>query len=116
MSKNHNQCDGKLDFSTCDTIEPDLIDAKQAIRLSDFFKLLSDKTRLRILDMLHKQDYCVHEIAQALDMSQSAISHQLKTLRDANIVEDRKVGKHIFYTLIDNKLKAIFEYIEQTYK
>lgn len=72
------------------------------------FKIYSDFTRLRIIDLLVTQEYCVQDIADRLEASQSAISHQLKLLRDLKVVKTRKQGKQVFYSLQDNHIKEIF--------
>lgn len=74
----------------------------------DLFKIFSDYTRLRIIDMLVNSEYCVQDIADNLEASQSAISHQLKLLRDKNVVKARKQGKQVFYSLEDNHIKEMF--------
>lgn len=78
--------------------------------LSEFFKIFGDATRLRILDVLLNGEKCVNEIADTLDMSQSAISHQLKNLRTSNLVKTNKVGKIVKYSIADNHIKIILEY------
>lgn len=77
--------------------------------VSDFFKVFSDKTRLRILTVLLKQELCVCDIASILDMSQSSISHQLRILRQFKIVKNRKEGKSVFYSLDDNHIENIIK-------
>ena len=72
------------------------------------FKIYSDFTRLRIIELLLEDEYCVQDIADSLDASQSAISHQLKLLRDLHVVKTRKQGKQVFYSLQDNHIKEIF--------
>ncbi len=72
------------------------------------FKIFSDYTRLRIIDLLVNSEYCVQDISESLETSQSAISHQLKLLRDLNVVRTRKQGKQVFYSLQDNHIKELF--------
>lgn len=72
------------------------------------FKIYSDFTRLRIIELLLESEYCVQDIADSLGASQSAISHQLKLLRDLHVVKTRKQGKQVFYSLQDNHIKEIF--------
>lgn len=72
------------------------------------FKIFSDYTRLRIIDLLTSGEYCVQDISDTLETSQSAISHQLKLLRDLNVVKTRKQGKQVFYSLQDNHVKELF--------
>ncbi len=77
--------------------------------LTNFFKILGDGTRLKILLLLEKEELCVHTIAKLLNLEQSAVSHQLKTLRNARIVCSRREGKHIFYRLCDNHIASILD-------
>jgi ArsR family transcriptional regulator len=86
-----------------------IIDDSQASKLAMFFSIFSDKTRIKIIDILIDGEYCVHEIAHILGASQSSISHQLKNLRQINLVSVRKVGKHSFYSLKSNHIKEIFQ-------
>lgn len=69
--------------------------------LADVFKVLGDPTRLRILRVLMNQDVCVRDIADELGMGQSAVSHQLRILRDARLVQFRRDGKTVYYSLAD---------------
>ena len=82
---------------------------EDTISLADFFKVLGDGTRLKILMLLEKEELCVHTITKLLGAEQSAISHQLKTLRNARIVCSRREGKHIFYRLCDNHIASILD-------
>lgn len=75
--------------------------------LADLFKLFGDSTRLRILFTLFEGDRCVGDIATALDMTQSAVSHQLKFLRDGKLIKAQRDGKSIIYSLADNHVKSI---------
>lgn len=74
---------------------------------SDFFKAFSDKTRLRILSALAIHELCVCDIAELLGMTQSAISHQLRFLKQARLVDNRKEGKTVYYTLCDRHIGTI---------
>ena len=78
--------------------------------LSEFFKIFADPTRLRILEVLITKPLCVNDISEKLNISQSAISHQLKYLRTSNLVKTEKVGKNVFYNISDNHIKIILEY------
>ena len=78
-------------------------------RLAEFFKILGDTTRVRILYVLDKNEMCVCDIANVLGMTKSSISHQLGTLRRCGIVKCRKVGKEVFYMLDDEHIKEVFE-------
>lgn len=69
--------------------------------MADVFKVLGDSTRLRILRVLMNQEVCVRDIADELGMGQSAVSHQLRILRDARLVQFRRDGKTVYYSLAD---------------
>ncbi|WP_051986390.1 ArsR/SmtB family transcription factor [Clostridium amazonitimonense] len=73
------------------------------------FKALGDGTRLGILWILTTNEMCVNDLAQYMSMSNSAISHQLRELRMANLVKSRKVGKKVYYTVKDKKLKVFLK-------
>lgn len=77
--------------------------------LSDFFKVLGDSTRARIISALDINEMCVCDLAVLLNMTKSAISHQLRSLKEANLVKFRKEGKVVFYSLTDDHVKDIFE-------
>ena len=78
--------------------------------LSEFFKIFADPTRLRILEVLINKPLCVNDISEKLNISQSAVSHQLKYLRTSNLVKTEKIGKNVFYNISDNHIKIILEY------
>ena len=75
--------------------------------LSDLFKLFADTTRLTIMYALLESEMCVCAIAELLGMTQSAISHQLKTLKNADLVANRREGKTIYYFLADDHVRSI---------
>ena len=77
--------------------------------LSDFFKIMGDSTRLQLLMILGYGELCVSDLAFLLNMSISAVSHQLKSLRTAKLVKIRRDGKNIYYSLDDEHIKSILE-------
>ena len=77
--------------------------------LSDFFKILGDSTRMKILFVLFKTEMCVFDIAELIGMTQSAVSHQLRVLKQARLVKFRKDGKIVYYSLDDEHVKQIFD-------
>jgi ArsR family transcriptional regulator len=85
-----------------------LVDGSTAANLAETFKALSDPTRVRIVSLLAGDELCVCDLAAALDMSQSAVSHQLRTLRDLRLVRWRRDGRQIFYTLDDEHVADLF--------
>ena len=78
--------------------------------LSEFYKIFGDPTRLRILDLLLNKPLCVNEISEKIDVSQSAVSHQLKILRLSNLVITDKIGKNVYYKISDDHIKVILKY------
>lgn len=76
-------------------------------KLAELFKIFGDSTRIRILDTLTGQELCVQEIADELSMTQSAISHQLRILKQADLVRSRREGKAVFYSLADDHVATI---------
>lgn len=95
----------------------DNLNEKKLFDLADLFKVLGDSTRLRIMFVLIDGKRSVGDIAETLGMSQSAISHQLKSLRESNLVKSERDGKSILYELADDHVKIIFktglEHIEE---
>ena len=85
--------------------------------LGDLFKIFGDTTRIKIMYALYEGEMCVCAISELLNTTQSAISHQLKTLKDANLVSARRDGKEIYYSLSDEHVKSIiaegFEHITE---
>ncbi|MBQ9141097.1 MAG: helix-turn-helix transcriptional regulator [Lachnospiraceae bacterium] len=75
--------------------------------LAEFFKVFGDATRLKILYVLLCSEMCVYDIANLVGMSQSAISHQLRTLKQMDLVKNRREGKTIFYSLADSHIVNI---------
>ena len=77
--------------------------------LGDFFKILGDSTRIKILSALFQSEMCVCDIAALLGMTQSAISHQLRVLKQGRLVKHRKEGKVVYYSLDDDHIKHIVD-------
>ena len=90
-------------------VQSKIIEENMTERLSRFFKAISDPTRMKILFALKFHELCVCDISIILNMSQSAISHQLKTLKDNKLVKSRKEGKTRFYSLDDKHVHDIFD-------
>lgn len=77
--------------------------------LAELFKVFGDSTRIRILFVLFEAEVCVCDLAEALHMTQSAISHQLRILKQSKLVKSRREGKSIFYSLEDNHVRTIID-------
>ena len=77
--------------------------------LADFFKVFADSTRIKILYVLMCGEMCVCDLAQTLNMTQSAISHQLRALKQSKLVKYRREGKTVFYSLADGHVRTIID-------
>ena len=120
MNEYNNKKEGEKltvhDIDCCDTyqVHDDLLktvnekmpEESELQDLADLFKVFGDFTRIRILFVLFEAEVCVCDLAEALDMTQSAISHQLKILKQARLVKSRREGKSVFYSLADGHVRC----------
>ena len=101
------------------TARAELLSDDTVQRLADTFKILGDPTRIKILCVLSRQEMCVCDIAETLQISQSAISHQLRVLRGARLVKFRKDGKEAWYSLDDDHVVGLMrqglDHVSHTY-
>lgn len=88
-------------------VEKVMPDEQQLLDLSEFFKVFGDSTRIKILYVLSQSEMCVCDIATLLQMGQSAISHQLRVLKQMRLVKFRRDGKTVFYSLSDDHIQTI---------
>jgi len=86
-----------------------LLDGLAATHLAETFSALADPTRARIVSVLAQTDLCVCDLAATLGMTQSAISHQLRLLRDRRVVKSRKEGRMVYYALDDEHIRDLFQ-------
>jgi ArsR family transcriptional regulator, lead/cadmium/zinc/bismuth-responsive transcriptional repressor len=86
-----------------------LMDENKCMMLSDLYKVLGDVSRIKILYALGNRELCVGDLAEFLEMSQSAVSHQLRILKQARLVKYTREGKSVIYSLDDHHVRAIFE-------
>lgn len=84
-------------------------DEETLYNLSELFKTFGDSTRIRILYALFESEMCVCDLAQLLNLTQSAISHQLRSLKQAKLVKNRRDGKTVFYSLSDAHVRTIID-------
>lgn len=96
-----------LDKETISKVDEMMPPEEELQDLADFFKIFGDETRLKILNALRCSEMCVLDIAGLLGMSQSAISHQLRLLKQMDLVKNRREGKTIFYSLADAHIVTI---------
>lgn len=127
VSSMPNGISTQTEIECCDTheIHRDLLqkvnaampDEEEISDLSDLFKVFGDSTRLKILFVLFEEEVCVCDLAELLNMTQSAISHQLKVLKQSKLVGSRREGKSVFYSLADDHVRSIIaqgrEHIEE---
>ena len=90
-----------------------LLNIEKAQRMAEFFSLLGDANRLRIISMLAVKELCVGDLAAMLEMSESAVSHQLRTLRAMRLVSYRKQGRHVFYRLQDRHVLDLYHAVAE---
>ena len=95
------------------TAYPPALELEKAQRMAEFFGLLADANRLRIISLLTNAELCVGDLAIALEMSDSAVSHQLKTLRALRLVSYRKQGRHVFYQLQDRHVLDLYQTVSE---
>ena len=100
-----------------DKVKPEMPDEERLYDLAELFKVFGDTTRIRILYVLFESEMCVCDIAELLNLSQSAISHQLKVLKQARLVRNRREGKTVYYFLDDDHVRTVIgqgmEHIEE---
>ena len=108
--------DMELDRTDCTVIHQEVVDRVRGtmpqddvlLDLADTFKLFSDSTRLKILYALMEAEMCVCDIAVLLGMTKSSVSHQLRVLKQSNLVKYRKAGRVIYYSLADDHVRTIY--------
>ena len=90
-------------------VKEDLPEDMQLRKLAELFSIFADPTRVKLLYALWESEMCVCALSELLGISQSAVSHQLRTLRDSNLVKTRREGKMIYYALADDHVRLIIE-------
>ncbi|OCQ96955.1 ArsR family transcriptional regulator [Nostoc sp. MBR 210] len=91
----------------------EFLNIEKAQRMAEFFSFLGDANRLRILSFLAQKEFCVSDLATLLDMSESAVSHQLRNLRAMRLVNYRKQGRNVFYRLHDNHILHLYQVVDE---
>lgn len=91
------------------SVQEKLPDEDKLYDLAEIFKVFGDSTRIKILYVLFEAEMCVCDIAQLLGMTQSAISHQLRILKQSKLVKNRREGKSVFYSLADGHVRTIMD-------
>ena len=97
-------------MSTCSYMQTSRsLQAQTVEALAETFRVLGDPTRVRIVDALAEGELCVHEIADRVEISESAVSHQLRLMRTMRIVRGRREGRCVYYTLDDQHILSLFQ-------
>lgn len=111
MAMNDVECCEAVHHHECKVrdINKRMPDEDELCDLAELFKVFGDSTRIRILYVLFESEACVCDIANALNMNQSAISHQLKILKQNRLVDSRREGKSIIYSLADDHVRSIID-------
>ena len=110
MWTDKNMCDcGVIHAETVEKVQGQIPDSLKLYDLADLFKVFGDTTRIKLLWALNCHEMCVCDLAVLFNMTKSAVSHQLKILRQAKLVKNRREGKVIFYSLDDDHVHMIFE-------
>lgn len=119
MTEKENMCCDVVEVhqELLDIVNETMPDETELYDLAELFKIFGDSTRIRILFVLFEAEVCVCDLAKALNMTQSAISHQLRILKQNKLVKNRREGKSIFYSLADDHVRTIIaqgrEHIEE---
>ncbi|MBE9206445.1 helix-turn-helix transcriptional regulator [Nostoc sp. LEGE 06077] len=94
-------------------LNEEFLNIEKAQRMAEFFSFLGDANRLRILSFLAQKELCVSDLAASLEMSESAVSHQLRNLRAMRLVNYRKQGRNVFYRLHDNHILHLYQVVAE---
>ena len=125
MISNMNNIDDTVECCDCNEVHEELLkivnetmpEETELYDLAELFKVFGDSTRVRILFVLFEAEVCVCDLAKVLNMTQSAISHQLRILKQNKLVNSRREGKSVFYSLADGHVRTIIaqgrEHIEE---
>lgn len=89
-------------------VQPEVLGTEKAQRMAEFFSVLSDPHRLKLLSALAQQELCVCDLAATVKMGESAVSHQLRVLKSHRLVKYRRQGRNVFYSLADGHVAAIY--------
>ena len=123
VNERQNELLPKSEKLTCDfpcpindevnCLQGQILLTEKAQRMAEFFSLLGDANRLRILSMLAVKELCVCDLAAALEMSESAVSHQMRVLRSMRLVSYRKRGRNVFYRLQDHHVLELYQAVAE---
>lgn len=114
MGRNFSDCDCNIiHVDHVENVKRGMLDEDVLMFMADFYKALSDSTRIKIISALAVQELCVCDISALLNMTKSAVSHQLQNLFELKLVKRRKQGKEVVYSLADEHVVQVFEISRQ---
>jgi DNA-binding transcriptional ArsR family regulator len=102
-----------VDLMNVRQLQRDVLSSDKSQRMAEFFSLLGDANRLRILSALARQELCVCDLAAVVTMSESAVSHQLRVLRSMRLVSYRKQGRNVYYRLQDSHVLNLYREVAE---
>ena len=108
-----NEDQGFIDYKKIEKIKKEMIDEDVIFDMAEFFKVFGDSTRMKIISALLQDELCVGEIAEITNSTQSAISHQLRVLKQAKLVKFKKIGKTVYYSLDDDHIYQIYKLVKE---
>ena len=94
-------------------VKPEILATEKAQQMSEFFSALSDPHRLKLLSALAQQELCVCDLAAAVKMGESAVSHQLRVLRSQRLVKYRRQGRNVYYSMADDHVMTIYQAVAE---
>lgn len=97
-------------------VQPEILPMQDAQQMSEFFTVLADPNRLRLISALAQQELCVCDLAATLGMGESAVSHQLRVLRSQRLVKYRKEGRNVYYSLADAHVMNLYQEVREHLK
>ena len=106
MENRRSDCEA-INIDIVNSVKPNMPEINLMYELSDFFKVMGDSTRIQLLWALEQSEMCVGDLAVLLDMTKSAVSHQLKVLKTAKLVQSNQIGTNVYYALDDHHVKSI---------
>ncbi|WP_278000283.1 helix-turn-helix transcriptional regulator [Nodosilinea sp. LEGE 07088] len=107
-------CDAPLvHLDSVRQVQPEILETDKAQRMAEFFSVLSDPHRLKLLSALAQRELCVCDLAAAVKMGESAVSHQLRVLRSQRLVTYRRQGRNVYYRLADGHITALYREVAE---
>ncbi len=101
-------CNCGIDIESIEKLKDEMPSDEKLFDLGEFFKVFGDSTRIKMIYALSRKEMCVCDLAEFINMSQSAVSHQLRVLKNHKLVKHRKDGKSVYYSLDDEHVNNIF--------